>query len=159
MRLLSFRTIQWLFPVVVTLHNGEEAFYMPKWVSAHHGQLPMHPRAGAIFLALLLLTLAAFAVAILSVQRGEQSVGAYLLFGYAAAMLINVFVPHIPATLAFHEYTPGVATAVLINLPFMSVLMFRAVHDRWVSGIRAVRYAALVPLAIGASILVLFAIP
>ena len=158
MKLPSFRRMQRLFPVVVALHNGEEAFFMPKWVSAHRGQLPLHPRAGAILLGLLLVTLAAFAVTNLSVQNGEQSVWAYLLFGSAAAMLMNVFVPHIPATLFFHQYTPGVLTAVLINLPFMSVLMIQAVRDHWVSGMRALRYALLVPFAIGGSILVSFAI-
>lgn len=141
---MSFRKMQWLFPLVVALHEGEEAVFMPKWVSAHGSRLPLHPTAGVIFGGLLLLTLAACAITILSARSGEQSVWAYLLFGYAAAMLINVFVPHVPATLVFRAYTPGVVTAVLINLPFMSVLLFKAVHDHWVMGIRAVRYAVLV---------------
>ena len=72
--------------------------------------------------------------------------------GYA----INVLAPHIPATLIFGQYTPGVVTAVLINLPVMSILLYKAVHDRWVSGTRAVRYALLVPLVIAGSILGLF---
>jgi hypothetical protein len=158
MKLMSFRRMQRLFPLVVALHNGEEAFFMPKWVSAHHSQLPLHPRAGTILFGLLLLTLAAFAVTNLSVQKGEQSVWAYLLFGSTAAMLMNVFVPHIPATLFFHQYTPGVLTAALINLPFMSLLMIQAVRDHWVSGMRALRYALLVPFAIGGSILVSFTV-
>jgi hypothetical protein len=111
-----------------------------------------------MLLGLLLLTLAAFAVTNLSVQKGEQSAWAYLLIGFAAAMLMNVFVPHVPATLAFHEYTPGVLTAVLINLPFMSVLMIQALRDHWVSGMRALLYSLLVPFAIGGLILVSFAI-
>jgi thiamine transporter ThiT len=158
MKPLSFRKMQWLFPVVVALHNGEEAFFMPKWVAAHRGQLLLHPRAGVILPGLLVVALAAVAISILSFRRGKESVWTYLLFGCAATMLVNVFVPHVPATLAFREYTPGVVTAVLINLPFMSVFMVTAVHDHWVSGTRALRYALLVPLAIGGSILVLFAI-
>ena len=85
--------MQWLFPLVAALHNGEEAIFMPNWVSAHQGELPFHPAAGAILSGLLLLTVAALAVAILSVRSGKQSVWTYLLFGYAAAMLINVFCP------------------------------------------------------------------
>ncbi len=77
-----------------------------------------------------------------------------LLFGYIAAMLINVFVPHIPATLIFRSYTPGVVTAVLINLPVMSILLLLTVRDQWVSGGKAAVSALLVPLAIGASIFV-----
>ncbi|HEY3989841.1 MAG TPA: HXXEE domain-containing protein [Acidobacteriaceae bacterium] len=150
--------MQWLFPIAVALQNGEEAIFMPRWVSAHAGQLPVHPAAGAILAGLLLLTLAAFVVTIFSVRKGKQSIWAYLLFGGAATMLVNVVVPHIPATLFFREYTPGVLTAVLVNLPFMTILLFQAVRDGWVSGIRAIRYALLTPLAIGAFAFVLLAI-
>jgi hypothetical protein len=155
---MEFQRMQWLFPIAVTLHNSEEAFYMPKWVSVHSGQLPFHPGTVKIRFALLLLALAAFAVTYLSAQRGKRSVWAYLLFGYTAAMLANVFIPHIPATWVFGEYTPGVVTAALINLPVMSILLFKAVREQWVSGIKATAYALLVPLAIGAAILVLFAV-
>jgi Protein of unknown function with HXXEE motif len=157
-KLISFGKMQWLFPIAVTLHNGEEAICMPQWISAHSGLLPLHPGRGSIWVGLLLLTLAAFAVTILSAQKGEQSTWAYLLFGYVAAMFINVFLPHIPATLVYGEYTPGVVTAGLINFPIMSILLFKAVRDQWVSGIKAIGYALLVPLTIGGSILALFAL-
>jgi len=41
------------------------------------------------------------------------------------AMLGNVLLPDIPASLVFREYTPGVVTAVLINLPIMGILISR----------------------------------
>jgi hypothetical protein len=71
-------------------------------------------------------------------------------------MLLNVFVPHILATLFFRQYTPGVLTAVFINLPVMSILLYKAVDERWVSGARAVRYAVLVPMVVAGAILGLF---
>jgi hypothetical protein len=153
---MSFRRMQWLFPFAVAIHNSEEAVFMPSWVSHHAGQIPLHPSAEAIRGGLVLLTLGAFAITTLSARRGRRSIWAYLLFGYIAAMLINVFVPHIPATLISRSYTPGVVTAVLINLPVMSILLLLAVRDQWVSGGKATVSALLVPLAIGASILVLF---
>ena len=129
-KLRSFRSMQWAFPIAVSLHNGEEAFFMPKWVATHSGHLPWHPRPVLIWAALLLATLAAFAVTVLSARKGKQSIWTYLLFGYSAAMLINVFAPHIPATLIFGQYTPGVVTAVLTNLPVMSILLYKAVRDQ-----------------------------
>ena len=155
---MPFQKMQWLFPIAVTLHNSEEAVYMPKWILAHGRQLALHPGAAKIWFGLLLLTLAAFAVTYLSAQKGKRSVWAYLLFGYAVAMLVNVLIPHIPATLVFGEYTPGVVTAVLINLPVMGSLLFKAVREQWVSGIKAFAYALLVPLAIGVAISALFAL-
>jgi Protein of unknown function with HXXEE motif len=74
-------------------------------------------------------------------------------------MLVNALVPHIPATLVFGEYTPGLVTAVLINLPVMGILVFQAVREQWVSGTKAIAYAVLVPLTIGVAISVLFALP
>ena len=107
---------------------------MPKWVAVHSRQLPVHPGATKIWFGLLLLTLAAFAVTYRSARKGKRSLWAYLLFGYAVAMLVNVLLPHIPATLVFREYTPGVVTAVLINLPIMGILLFQAVREQWVPG-------------------------
>ena len=151
--------MQWLFPIAVTLHNSEEAIYMPKWIALHTKQLPVHPGAARIWFGLLLLTLAAFAVTYLSAQKGKGSVWTYLLFGYAVAMLANVFIPHIPATLVFGEYTPGVVTAVLLNLPIMTILLWKAVRERWVPGTKTIAYSLLVPLTIGAAISILFALP
>ena len=154
--------MQWLFPIAVTLHNSEEAIVMPKWVAAHSRQLPFqisfHAGAVKIWSGLLLLTLAAFAVTYLSAHKGKGSVWAYLLFGYAAAMLVNVFIPHVPATMFFGGYTPGVITAVLINMPVMSILLFQAVREGCVSGRKAIGYALVVPLALAGAISVLFAV-
>jgi hypothetical protein len=155
---MSFQKLQWLFPIAVTLHNGEEAVWMPGWTAGHAGQLPMHPPGAVeIRIALIVLTVAAIAVTYLSVRKGPQSFWSYLLFGGIVAVLVNVFVPHVPATLLFRSYTPGVVTAVLINLPVMSYLASRAVREQWVSGGRAVAFGLGVPLALGGSILLLMA--
>jgi hypothetical protein len=153
---MRFQKLQWLFPIAVTLHSLEEAFRLPDWLSNHTRQLPIQPGRTKIWFGLALLTLAAFTVTYLSSRKGKQSLWAYLLFGYVTAMLVNVLLPHLPATLIFGEYTPGVLTAIFINLPVMSVLMYRAVSEQWVSGIKATACALLVPLAIGSLIGTLF---
>jgi Protein of unknown function with HXXEE motif len=68
--------------------------------------------AGEFRFAVLVLTIAAFGLTYLSSRKGKQSVWSYLLFGYIIAMLVNVFIPHVPATLILRSYTPGVITAV-----------------------------------------------
>lgn len=154
---LSFQTLQWLFPAAVLLHNSEEAVWMPAWTSTHAAQLPLHPPGAAkIRVALLVLAVAAFVVTYLSRRKGPQSVAAYLTFGGIVAMLLNVFIPHVPASLIFHSYTPGVVTAVTVNLPVMSYLTFRAVRDDWVTGWKAAAAAVGVPLMLGGIIAVWF---
>lgn len=156
---MSFQKLQWLFPIAVLLHNSEEAIWMPGWASTHATQLPLHPPgATKIRLALLVLTLAAFIVTELSRRKGPHSLWAYLTFGSIVAMLLNVFIPHVPASLVFHSYTPGVLTAIIINLPLMSYLTFRALRDDWVAGLKAASVAVGVPLGLASLIAICFAL-
>ncbi len=150
--------MQWLFPVVVTLHNTEEAIWMPSWESAHAASLPFHPPTAArIWLVLLAFTLAAFAISYLSARKGPRSAWAYLLFGYIVAVLANVLVPHLPAAILFHGYAPGVVTAVAINLPVMCWLALLSVRDGWVAGWKAVAFAIAVPAFWGSMIIAILA--
>lgn len=135
---MTFRKLQWLFPVAVTLHNAEEAIRMPGWSAGHAVQLPVRlPGSAEIWAALLVFTVAAFVVTYLSARRGPESIWAYLTFGYIVATLANVFVPHVPAAIVLRGYAPGVVTAVLINLPMMSLLTFRMLREGWVHGWKA----------------------
>lgn len=149
---MSFQKLQWLFPIAVTLHNSEEAIWLPAWLARHAHLVPVQPNPTLFRLAAALLAVAAFVITYLSGRKGRETVWAYLLFGYIVAMLANVFLPHLPASLVLRAYTPGVVTAVLINLPVMSLLAVRAVADGWVSGRKAVTFAIAVPLAIAAII-------
>jgi len=153
---MSFHKLQWLFPIAVTSHNSEEAIWFPAWWVRNTKEMPAHPGAGAFRSAVAVLTIAAFMVTYLSERKGKESFWAYLMFGYIVAMLANVFVPHIPASLVFRSYTPGVVTAVLINLPVMGFLSVRAVREGWVSGRKAVVFGVAVPLAIAGMIPMLF---
>jgi hypothetical protein len=150
---MSFQRLQWLFPIAVTLHNAEEAIWMPGWAARHGSELPVHPPpAGEVRAALLALTLLAFILTALSARKGPQSIWAYLTFGYIVAMWVNVLVPHLPASVIFFSYTPGAVTAVLINLPVMSYLAVRAVAEQWVTGWKAVVAAIAVPAVLGSAI-------
>jgi len=150
---MTFRKMQWVFPIAVAFHNGEEAIWMPRWDLQHAAQLPVHaPGAVKIRVALVVLTVAAFLVAYLSARKGPGSIWAYLTFGYIIAVLANVLVPHVPAAIVFRGYAPGVVTAVLINLPVMSILAIRMLREGWVRGWKAAAFGISVPLVLGAVI-------
>jgi Protein of unknown function with HXXEE motif len=74
-------------------------------------------------------------------------------------MLVNVVVPHVPVAIVFRGYAPGVVTAVLINLPLMAWLAWRAVKERWVFGWKAVGYGLGVPVMAGMVIVAVFGTP
>lgn len=149
---MSFRNLEWIFPIVVTLHNAEESLWLPGWSrSAGRWHDPVAP--GVFRFAVILLTILAFVVTGLSFRSGRETVWTYLTFGYMAAMLANVLVPHIAASIAMRSYMPGLATGVFLNLPLLSLLMVLALRQGYVSGWKAAAYSA------GVAALLLLSIP
>jgi hypothetical protein len=104
------------------------------------------------------LTVVAFAVTGLSASSGKQTVWTYLAFGYMAAVLANVLIPHLALTVALRSYVPGVATAVALNLPVLSLLVVFAIREGYVSGWKATAYSVGVAGMLLASIQILFKI-
>ena len=134
---MSFQHLQWLFPIVVTLHNAEEAIWLPGWSRrAVLWRRPVSP--GSFRFAVLVLTIVVFAITWLSAISGKQTVWTYLAFGCMAVTLANVLIPHVALTVALRSYMPGVATAVALNLPVLSLLVMLAIREGYVSGWKAV---------------------
>ena len=64
-----------------------------------------------------------------------------MVFGCMVATLANVLIPHIALTVALRSYMPGVATAVALNLPVLSLLVVLAIREGYVSGWKAAAYS------------------
>jgi hypothetical protein len=120
-----FETLTWTFVVAFAVHNGEEAAWLPAW-SRTAGRWHSGVDAWPFRFAVLVLTLAAVVVAWLATAQGPHSVGAYLISGFALAMLLNVFLPHVATTIALRRYMPGTATALLFILPASIALLREA---------------------------------
>jgi hypothetical protein len=117
----------WLFPVALTLHNLEEALWLPGW-SANAGGF--HPPVGAaeFRFAVAVLTVAAWWLTWMALRRGGRWLQAF--FAASAAMLLNVFFPHLLATLVLGRYAPGLGTALLCILPVTATLLRRAFREQ-----------------------------
>jgi len=149
---MSFAGLQWLFPIVVAVHNAEEAIWLPDWSKrAGHWHAAVAP--GVFRFAVTVLTVLAFVVTWLSARSGKQTVWTYLVFGYMVAMLLNVLIPHVAASVALRNYMPGLATALALNLPALSLLIVVALREGYVSGWKAAAYS------LGVSGLLLLSIP
>jgi hypothetical protein len=152
---MTFKGMEWLFPIVVTLHNAEEAIWLPGWLKKggrwHASVTPVNFRFAAT-----VLTVLAFAVTWLSMESGKQATWTYLAFGCIAVTLLNVLIPHLAATIFLRTYVPGVVTAVFLNLPVLTLLVVLAVREGYVSGWKAVEFVVGVSVALVASILALF---
>lgn len=138
---LSFRSMEWLFPLAIALHNAEEAIWLPGW-SKRTGRWHDPIAPGVFRFAIVILTALAFVLTGLSFESGRETVWTYLVFGYMAAMLANVLIPHIMASIATRSYMPGLATGMAVNLPVFSLLIVLALRQECVSGGKAAAYFA-----------------
>ena len=152
---MSFIEWQWLFPFAVTLHNLEEAIWLPAWLK-HAGKWHRAVSPPAFHFAAAVLTVWAFVVTVWSAKAGPESMGTYLLAGYALAMLLNVLLPHLLATVVLRRYMPGLGTAIAFNLPVTFMLLHRAFLEGYVRLPKFAFFGGLVCVALVASIPALF---
>ena len=82
--------------------------------------------------AAAVLSLAFLAFTLVATLSPAGSVAAYLMAGYALAMLLNVLVPHALATVAWRRYMPGTVTAVLLNLPLGALYLRQALAQGFI---------------------------
>jgi hypothetical protein len=151
---MRFEKVMWMSPIALTLHNLEEAVWLPAW-SQHAGswESPVGPTEFRV--AAAELAIVACGVTYWSTRTGKEAVGTYVMVGFMFAILLNV-IYHVAANLALREYAPGVVTAVLINMPVMGYLLWRAFQERWVTWPKALVALIAIPLAMLLLIPVLF---
>ncbi len=135
--LANRRPVALLLFAALCLHNAEEAVTFSLYRdSAQHlirslgwwqfgSPTTAHFRSALIGVTVLSGLLLAFAAA----GPGSRW-KAWCLPGVAAVLLINVFVPHLPAAVLLGGYAPGVVTAVVVNLPLTVLILFASVKER-----------------------------
>jgi hypothetical protein len=136
-------------PALLTLHNLEELLAMPRALPAIIARMPDAARTILPAVTLPMLA-AALAVATLVpwglawMARAGRRGGVYGVLLVQATLLVNV-ASHLASAAFLRGYTPGLATALLINLPFSVHLLRRARREGW-TGARG--WTLLLPLAL-----------
>lgn len=127
----QFATLRWLLIPVIALHNFEEWLTFPIYgetgavVAAKLGISRPETSWPALQFGLVLVTVLP-ALAIIFSARQNDRWGEWLVCATGSIFLANVFLPHLPAALIVGGYTPGLLTALLVNLPFVSLLLMAA---------------------------------
>jgi hypothetical protein len=121
-------------PMLLTLHNAEEALFIPRMLPKVAALVPASlagalPTAEQMHVALAVATVVPWFVWLLG---RESQVGVRILLLLQCLMLVNV-AWHVAAAIMLGGYTPGLATALALNLPFSIYLLRRAVVERWVT--------------------------
>jgi len=118
-----------IFLVALSLHNLEEALYLPQWGKS----IGLFVSTGEFLIVVIILTFIAFFSAFMMFRKGLRGRWACFTLGYAFAMFANVFLPHLLATFYFQRYMPGTATAILFVLPASYVFMSQGLRNRCIS--------------------------
>jgi hypothetical protein len=127
----------WAVPTAIALHNLEEALTVRTALA--HIDLPSPWRhavdgggLAAFYIAIAVMAAVVFAIAAFGNLRDPSSRSARALLVIQILMAVNAFW-HIGVALYFRGYAPGVATAVLVNLPLSYFLLRRCWRERWLS--------------------------
>ncbi len=116
------------------------------------------PGAAQFWWAAALATAVPLLVYWLAAARGPRSGWTTAAIWLQAMFLLNVFVPHLAVTLWLRRYTPGVVTALAVNLP-LSLYLFRgALREGVVSRRSLALFALAAILSYGALGLALLAL-
>lgn len=141
----------WLVPVLFAIHNLEEGTLMEGYLPAARAIMPVRLRrlVGRCtyrqFVALLVfVTLVPFLIAVFGNLAIPHSAAGYALLAIQATLLLNV-ASHVAAAIMLRGYSPGLVTAVLVNLPFSLWLIALAWQEHWYS---VPALIALAPLAL-----------
>ncbi len=124
----GFRKAVWLLAVSETIHNLEEAIRLPLWsATAGVWHPPVEPFQFRFAVAVVTLV---FVAVIAWYSKKGATYGKYLMGGSLIVILFNVFIPHLGASLFLMSYTPGVLSALLLNLPLSVWLLRRGLRER-----------------------------
>jgi hypothetical protein len=122
----EFHYLILIFPIAITLHNIEEALWLPKWsLNAKKFHKPVNKKE--FFFALIIIASLAYLISFLFILFENSLIIKYLYFGFLGAMVVNVLFPHLIATIALNKYCPGLITGLTINLPIFTLLVSRAI--------------------------------
>jgi Protein of unknown function with HXXEE motif len=122
------------------VHNTEEAMTFPRYLPLVLARLPETWRGvagpitlGQVWVALAVVTLIPCVLAAWAALRPDDAAPVWLLLLIQATLFLNVLWHVGAAIVLFDGYAPGLATAVLLNLPFSIFLIRRAARENWVS--------------------------
>lgn len=128
---VMLKKILWLIPVLLAIHNLEEALTMPEWVEANlwkvREAIPLFNylqfSTPQLYLSLLLVTVVPFILAFVCLLGELSGTKLNIMLTLQAIIFWNALAPHVSGVIVLQMYNPGTITAVLINFPFSLYLL------------------------------------
>jgi len=122
-----------LFCIAITLHNMEEALWLPKW-SQQASKFQKPVTSSEFRFAVIVITILAYLSAFYFYFMPASEWAKWFFIGFLGSMIVNAIFPHLIATILLKRYAPGLLTGLFLNIPFNSfiiVQMFQNDHITW----------------------------
>lgn len=114
-----------LFLLAFTLHNIEEALWLPRW-SQYAKKFHPPVAKNEFHFAVLVITVLGYVLTFLVLLTDSSNdIVKYLYLGFLLMMAFNAVFPHLIATIVLRRYAPGTLTGLLLNLPIGVYVIFR----------------------------------
>lgn len=153
--MVNISSISLLFMFNITLHNIEEGLWLPQW-SQYAKKYHKPVEKGEFHFALIIITALAYLAAGLFMFFPEVLIIKYIFVGCVGMMILNVFLPHLAATIVLRRYAPGLITGILLNLPLNSLIIIYMIKNKLVNPYQAVLSTVIVAIVILSSLSMLF---
>ena len=121
-------SIYLLFLFSITLHNIEEALWIPRW-SRYTQKFGKQVSGDEFHFAVLVITILAYLATGLFIFFPQNLILKYFFFGFMGAMIFNVVFPHLILTIILKKYSPGLITGVLLIMPFNSLIIVSSLNN------------------------------
>lgn len=113
-----------IFLLSFTLHNIEEAIWLPKW-SNYASKFQKPVESNQFVFAVLAITVLGYFITVLNLLAGETNYFIlYIYLGFIGMMGLNSIIPHLASTIVLKKYCPGLMTGLLLNLPLSIIIIF-----------------------------------
>lgn len=121
--------IELLFLMGFTLHNIEEAIWMPKW-SKHAKKYHKEVTANEFIFAVIIITAIGYLFTFqYFIFSDKYIISKYLYLGFILMMVVNVLIPHLVSSIKLKRYCPGTLTGILLNLPIGLYLLITKINS------------------------------
>lgn len=112
------------FCVAITLHNMEEAIWLPKW-SQQASKFQKPVTSSEFRFAVIVITILAYLAAISYLYIPTSNFTKWIFIGFLGSMILNAIFPHLIVTVLMKKYAPGLLTGLLLNIPINSFVIYQ----------------------------------
>jgi hypothetical protein len=136
---MRFEVYRWLLIPVMAIHNLEEWATFPAYgsispaLAAHGVQSLAEPPWRVLEVAWVMVTVLPAVLIITAARARHSRLFDTVVCWVAALYLANAFLPHAIDLVMGRKYAPGVATALLLNLPFCLLLLRQAAREKYLT--------------------------